>query len=93
MNRKEILTKAAQCVTGQREQDYGKVEDNFSLIARLWQVYLGYRITEVDVAMMMSLLKIARIKTGRATEDSFIDLCGYSACGGEIATRRDRDEA
>ena len=38
--------------------------------------------------MMMALLKIARIKSGTATEDSYIDLAGYAACGGEIATGR-----
>lgn len=36
--------------------------------------------------MMMALLKIARIKTGTATEDSFVDLAGYAACGAEIAS-------
>ena len=33
----------------------------------------------------MALLKIARIRTGVGTPDSFIDLAGYAACGGEIA--------
>jgi hypothetical protein len=33
----------------------------------------------------MALLKIARIRTGTATEDSFVDLAGYAACGAEIA--------
>ena len=33
---------------------------------------------------MMALLKIARIKTGTATEDCFVDLAGYAACGAEI---------
>jgi len=36
--------------------------------------------------MMMALLKIARIRTGTATEDSFVDLAGYAACGAEIAS-------
>jgi len=35
---------------------------------------------------MMALLKIARIRTGTATEDSFVDLAGYAACGAEIAS-------
>jgi len=39
------------------------------------------------VAMMMALLKIARIRTGTATEDSFVDLAGYAACGAEIASK------
>ena len=36
-------------------------------------------------AMMMALLKIARIAGGSGTRDSFIDLAGYAACGGECA--------
>lgn len=36
--------------------------------------------------MMMALLKVARIRSGTGTEDSFVDLAGYAACGGEIAT-------
>lgn len=44
-------------------------------------------ITPKDVAVMMGLLKVARIATGTGTEDCFIDLAGYAACAGEIATR------
>ena len=40
-----------------------------------------------DVAIMMCLLKIARIATGEPKADNYIDLAGYSACAGEIATR------
>ena len=92
MTRKEILEKAEQCVNGQREQDYGSPEDNFGVIADLWSVYLGDRIINpVDVAMMMALLKIARIRSGQGTDDSFVDLAGYAACGGEIlADRKDK---
>ena len=35
--------------------------------------------------MMMALLKIARIKKGKNV-DSYVDLAGYAACAGEIAT-------
>ncbi len=87
MNREQTLKKAIETVTGHREEDYGSPEDSFDLIARLWGDYLNRRITAVDVSAMMGLLKIARIGTGRATEDSFVDLAGYAACGCEIATR------
>ena len=33
---------------------------------------------------MLALMKIARIKSGNAKEDNWIDLAGYAACGGEI---------
>lgn len=84
MTRAEILSKASEIVNGQRQQDYGQPEDNFGHIARLWEAYMGIEFSSVDVAMMMALLKIARIASGHATEDSFIDLAGYAACGGEI---------
>lgn len=85
MKRKEILQQAEKCVNGQREQDYGTPEQNFQIIADLWSAYKGVAISPVDVAMMMSLLKIARIKSGSGTGDSFVDLAGYAACGGELA--------
>lgn len=37
-----------------------------------------------DVAAMLALLKIARIASGHAKDDNWIDLAGYAACGGEL---------
>ena len=86
MNRATCLKKADECVNGKREQDYGSPESNFLKIADLWSAYYGAPFSANDVAMLMALLKIARIQTGTATEDSFVDLAGYAACGCEIAT-------
>ena len=41
--------------------------------------------TAKDVAVMMVLFKTARIATGTETDDCFVDIAGYAACGGEIA--------
>ena len=92
MKREEILDAAKRCVCGDREQDYGSPERNFEVIADLWADYLqacgvGIDFLEPkDVAAMRALLKIARIATGHAKEDNWIDLAGYAACGGEIET-------
>lgn len=86
MKRSEILDAACTCVCGKREQDYGTPEDSFALIASLWTAYTGHAYSAKDVAMMMALLKVARIKNGNSA-DSFVDLAGYAACAGEIATR------
>ncbi len=85
MKRKEILNRANEIVNGKREDEYGSPEDNFKTIAEFWSTYLGYPVTAADVAAMMALLKIARIGTGTATDDSWVDLAGYAACGGEIS--------
>lgn len=87
MKRKEILDTASKCVLGDREQDYGTPENNFNLISRLWTDYLGIKnitISAQDVASMMILMKLARIKSGGGTGDSYVDIAGYAACGGEI---------
>ncbi len=94
MNREGILDKAKECVCTDRENTYGKPEDNFATIANLWSEYLFAKgvlaelIDSDDVAVMMALLKIARIATGKPKADNFIDLAGYAACAGEIATAK-----
>lgn len=92
MNREQCLGKAKECACGKREQEYGSPERNFSAIAALWTAYYESMFTAMDVAMMMALLKIARIHTGTVTEDSFVDLAGYAACGCEIATMSEVNE-
>ena len=99
MTRTEILEAANKCVCGDREQDYGSPENNFQTIATLWETYLNairdpdgskVLIWPNDVAAMLALLKIARIASGHAKEDNWIDLAGYAACGGELEARCDR---
>lgn len=85
MTRRECLETAEHMVNGDREHDYGTPEDNFKTIAGLWSAYLGKEISSLDVAMLMALMKIARIKAG-TKPDSFVDLAGYAACGAEIAS-------
>ena len=96
MTRTEILEAARGCVCGDREEDYGSPEDNFTIIAFFWGTYIHARcvgpdtIVEVlpeDVAAMMALLKIARITSGVGKADNWVDLAGYAACGGELDTR------
>jgi len=86
--RKKILDAARARVCGERNKNYGEPENNFGLIAKLWSDYKGVKISPVDVCMMMILLKIARIRAGTDTRDSFIDLAGYAACGGDIAEKK-----
>lgn len=92
MTREDVLNDAKECVCKNREDDYGSPEDNFQTIANLWTAYLDHSISAKDVAVMMALLKIARIKTGTFKADSWVDLAGYAACGGEIASRMVTDE-
>lgn len=87
--RSDVLALARAVVTGDRAQTYGEAEDNFGLIAELWKPYLRGRgfdaakLNSTDVAMMMVLLKTARVSTGAYNLDNFVDIAGYAACGGE----------
>lgn len=92
--RREVLQAAERCVCGDRDQDYGGPEDSFALIASLWEPIIRARcvsagadvdVDAVTVALLMAELKIARAATNTGHMDSWIDLAGYAACGGEIA--------
>lgn len=95
MNRVEILEDAKKQISGKRVEDYGKPEDNFLVIADFWGTYKGVNFTPKDVAIMMALMKIARIRSDTKS-DSYVDLAGYAACAGEIAfmeKERNNDKA
>lgn len=94
--RKSILEQAMKCVCGDRDAQYSTPENSFKMIAALWEPYLKEKcvsrnadvsINPEDVSVMMALFKIARIATGSFKEDSYIDACGYLACGGELEGR------
>jgi hypothetical protein len=85
--RRDLLDLAADAVIGDREDSYGGPEDSFHLISRYWSAHLGTIVSATDVAVMMALLKIARLKGNPLHLDSWVDLAGYAACGAEVATR------
>lgn len=86
MKRTGILRVAETIVTGDREEQYGSPEDNFTVIAELWNAAFGTQLQADDVAIALILLKVARVRSGNGGEDSWVDIAGYAACGGEIAT-------
>ncbi len=87
-------------VNGDREEDYGSPENNFKTIAAFWDAYVGARcktgnfcgLEAKDVAAMLMLLKVARIASGHAKSDNWVDAAGYAACGGEIESGYACDE-
>ena len=85
MNREEILTEAARIVTKDRAATHGDAERNFGVIAAHWSAHLDCAVSATDVAVMLGLLKMARIRSNPAHADNWVDLAGYAACGGEIA--------
>ena len=85
--RSHILDTAKSYITRDRQADHGDAEDNFSRIAGYWSLHTGTTLTATDVAVMMALLKVARIKQNPQHVDNWVDGAGYFACGGEIANK------
>ena len=91
MDRAETLDLAKKYVTKDRQADHGKPEDTFGLIADLWNDYLALTVGAMraiqphDVAVMMALLKIARIRENPNNADNWVDMAGYAACGAELS--------
>ena len=84
VTRGQVLDTAKEYVTKDRAADHGNMENNFSTIGKYWSVHLGVDVSATDVAVMMNLLKVARIKSNPSHPDNWVDACGYMACGGEI---------
>ena len=91
MTKEEILKKARDLVTGDRNETHGDAFQNHAEIAEFWNIYLDKKlqpmasITAEDVALMMVLMKISRNNQGKKSNiDNFIDMCGYAAIAGEI---------
>ena len=81
--RREMLEEAADLVDGDRNASYGDPSQDFRRTADLWSTYLDGKTTldPHDVAAMMALLKISRLRWSPEKRDSWVDLAGYAACG------------
>lgn len=94
--RSKFLKEVEGIVNNNRNAQYGGAEDSFLCIASLWTAYLQtamhlgkpLRISPLDVALMMDLMKTARLAANPTHYDSWIDKAGYSACGGGIVGDR-----
>ena len=91
MTKEEILKKAKDLISGDRNDTHGDAFQNHAEIAEFWNIFLDKKlqpmasITAEDVALMMVLMKISRNNQGKKNNlDNFIDMCGYAAIAGEI---------
>ena len=87
MTAEEILAKASDLISGDRNDEHGDRGLCHKNIAALWSAYLDIYLPPYKVALMMALLKIARSKTGTFNMDNFVDLPGYGALAGELAAK------
>jgi hypothetical protein len=83
-----VLQEAQRIIYGDREKTYGSPSKNLQVIADMWTAYLngatdnllgGRSFEAKDVAIMMILLKTARLANDINHRDSIVDICGYAA--------------
>ena len=85
MRREDLLKQAESLVNGHREEDYGPANINHQRIADMWSVILNYEISLQDVYLCMIAVKMSRLIHDSEHEDSWVDIAGYAALGGEAA--------
>ncbi len=94
--RAEFLETVRNFVCKDRNVTHGDAEDNFRVIATLWETYLNntppQNLNSVDVAIMMCLFKVARLMANPKNMENWHDLAGYAACGGGIVMKKLEEE-
>lgn len=90
MKRNEYLQKAEHTICRDRQDIHGNPENTHELIAEYWSTYLTEEcklevaLSGADVAIMMTLFKIARMQVNPKHQDNIVDGLGYLAIAGEI---------
>lgn len=95
-HRSDILEEAISLINGERNNDYGDPLYDFQTTAALWQVYLrrielargGLSLLPHDVAVMMALVKVARLAWTPNKRDHWADIAGYTGCGWDCVERQ-----
>ena len=92
--KQSVLDEAKVIIYGDREKTYGKPSKNLETIGKMWGAYINNSVGNVfdengeliefifdpkDVAIMMVLLKAARLANDQSHRDSVVDICGYAA--------------
>ena len=93
MLRSEVLDTAGDLISKDRAAVYGDARESFEAIAAMWTDFLKnhapgddlHPLNGADVAAMMVLMKVSRLRYAQQYMDNWVDIAGYAALGGEIA--------
>ena len=89
MTRADILSMAGTCISSDRAATYGDARAGFGAIADIWaaldRARGARRRGPADVAAYMIAVKLVRAATSPGHLDSWVDIAGYAALGGEFA--------
>lgn len=71
-----VAVDAIRLVDEDRNEQYGSPEENLGRIAEMWSGYTGTKLSAMDVALMMVLVKISRSKASYI-RDTTVDGVAY----------------
>jgi len=83
-NRIWFLNEAELLINGPRANDYGESRINHERIATMWSIICKTEITPEQVIACMIGLKLSRLSEDITKSDSWLDIIGYAALGGEM---------
>tara|TARA_Y100001938_G_scaffold126679_1_gene178841 strand:- start:10 stop:462 length:453 start_codon:yes stop_codon:yes gene_type:complete len=83
-NRGWFLDEARVLINGPRANDYGESQINHDRIAKMWTIICKTEITPEQVIACMIAVKLARLSEDITKSDSWVDIIGYAALGGEM---------
>ena len=83
MNRLDILKTAYSLTSGDRNQTHGDAYEQHKRVADTVNALLGLNLKASDVAIIMAVVKMARIYSGGHNIDDYIDGAAYMGIAGE----------
>tara|TARA_E500000318_G_scaffold105642_1_gene112765 strand:+ start:842 stop:1294 length:453 start_codon:yes stop_codon:yes gene_type:complete len=81
----KLTNTAKDICLNDRHKTHGDVAENHRTIAAFWSSYLSIAIKPSQVAAMLALVKLSRVKNGMVyNEDNFVDATSYVAIAGAL---------
>lgn len=92
MKRDELLNEAVRITTGDRQGDYGDPVPAHQDMADMASILIGQSVTAANIATIMMVVKLVRLKTSPHKADNYIDLMAYAGIAAECEARKASDE-
>lgn len=86
MHYRDVL-KSCASILNDRNQKYGDSDICFGRISKIASIVLDKPISEYDVAIILSCVKLGRIPGNPAYADNYVDLANYAAFSAHFADK------
>lgn len=80
VNEDSVLLEASRLTAGDRQNQYGPPDQDFSRTAQMWTALKGVKFEPWEVAAFQICIKLSR-QTHQHKRDNWVDIAGYAHCG------------